>query len=97
MSTIDTAYVTMWRFKHGSSFPEQVRVLPVSHDYVLVEGETNTSYAGGFFDDPEKAYERAIEDEERWIRMATRRRDDLVAARERFRSGDWVGGKKRRT
>lgn len=77
-------WAVLWRLDRVTFMPEQVRVLPVSHQYVLVEGEEHTSYRGGFFDTPEAAFKNEREEAERSIRYGTDRIQRLAKAMQRF-------------
>lgn len=80
-------WITVWRLNRITYNPEQVRVLPVSRDFVLVEGEDHTSYKGGFFDTPEKAFVAAETEAHRSIRYGTEQQERVARARERFEKG----------
>ena len=77
-------WTTVWRLNRTTDNPEQVRVLPVSHDFVLVEGEDHTAYKGGFFPSPEAAFISAEEDAARSIRYGQERLERIARARARF-------------
>lgn len=70
-----------WRINRTTLLPEKVRVLPVSDDYLLVEGEEHTQWKGWFFDTVDEAYAHELADVERSLRYATDRKERL----ERFR------------
>lgn len=73
-----------WRLQPHTFKPEKVMVYPAGENYVLVEGEDHTSYAGGFFDTPAEAFADALEDAERSIQYGTDRKERLLKAQERF-------------
>lgn len=78
-------WVTVWRLNRDTLNPEQVRVAPLANDsWVLVEGEDHTSYKGGFFQDPERAFAAEEEDAQRSIRYGQERMARIARARERF-------------
>lgn len=84
-------WITRWRLNRDTLMPEQVRVAPLANDsYVLVEGEDHTSYKGGFFDSPERAFDSAEEEQRRYIRSFEDRLQRIARARERFET---QGGK----
>lgn len=73
-----------WRLNVVTMYPEKVRVMEVSDDYCLVEGESHTSYVGGFYNSPADAFADAYADCARSIRSANDRKGRLDGARERF-------------
>lgn len=73
-----------WRLDRTTLRPEKVTVFPAGKDFVLVEGDDHTSYAGGFFDTPEQAFAHEIADAERSIRYGTDRKERVLKAQERF-------------
>lgn len=74
----------LWRLNRVTLNPQQDRVMPVSNDFVLVEGEDHTSYRGNFFETPEKAFAHALEDAELSIRRGQQEKERLERARERY-------------
>lgn len=74
-------WITKWRIDRTSLLPKKVKVLPVSDQYWLVEGEEHTQYKGGFFDTVDEAYAHELADVERSLRYATDRKERL----ERYR------------
>lgn len=82
-ATDKLAWVEMWKMDYRR-WPEKVRVLKVTDNYWLEEGQEHTNYKGGYFATPEAAFDHAAEDAERSIRDAARRKQDLATARENF-------------
>ena len=74
-------WIEKWRLDHGSLLPRKVKVYPVSEEYVIVEGDEHTSYAGAFFYTVDEMYAHAIAETERSLRHAT----DLIDGLERNR------------
>ena len=72
-------WIEKWRIMPGSLLAQKVRVLPVTRNYVLVEGEDHTSYDGGFFDTVEEAYAWELADVERTLRWATDTKEKILA------------------
>lgn len=80
-------WITVWRLDRFTCNPEQVRVLPVSGNFVLPEGDDHTAYKGNFFATPEKAFAAARADAERSIKYGRDQLERLERARERFEKG----------
>lgn len=77
--------VEMWKLgKYGSLVPEKVRVLLISDQYWLEEGEEHTSYRGNFFPTAESAFDHLLRDCDEWIARQQRNKENILAARERF-------------
>lgn len=77
-------WTTVWRLDRTTMNPERVRIMDVGESFVLVEGESHTSYKGGFFRSPEEAFKDAEDDARRSIRYGQERIDRIARARERF-------------
>jgi len=87
MTEVIAPWVPMWRLDRFTLNPQQVNVLPVSHDFVLVEGEDHTQYRGGFFDSPEAAFASYADEIDRSRRHDEDRQQRLDRARERYEKG----------
>jgi len=77
-------WIKRWRLNRTTMMPEEVRLLPVSQSYVLVEGEDHTSYDGGFFATPAEAFAHEIAEADRSIRWSTDRKERVLRAQDRF-------------
>lgn len=79
-------WIGVWRLNRETLQPERIQVLPVSENFVLVEGEEHTSYKGSFFDSPADAYVAAFAEAARRVRAAQREIERLRKAHENYTS-----------
>ena len=84
-------WVVRWRLAPMTFKPEQVRVMPVGGDWVLMEGETHTSYKGGYFPSAEAAFKHETADIDRSLRYAQDRMERLDRAKAEFFGRDERG------
>lgn len=81
-------WIEKWRLDRMTLMPEKVRVMPVSHNYMLVEGEEHTSYSGALFNTPAEAFAHELQEAERSIRHGTERKERIRQVQARLAKED---------